>query len=72
MAANPISTGGTDTASLQVSGKGVKTLLLSIPNRSMHTQVEMCDKRDLEETIQLLISWILEMDQRVKNNETIY
>ena len=38
----------------------------------MHTQVEMCDKRDLEETIQLLISWILEMDQRVKNNETIY
>lgn len=32
----------------------------------MHTQVEMCDKRDLEETIQLLISWILEMDQRVK------
>lgn len=24
MAANPISTGGTDTASLQVSGKGVK------------------------------------------------
>lgn len=72
MAANPISTGGTDTASLQVSGKGVKTLLLSIPNRYMHTQVEMCDKRDLEETIQLLISWILEMDQRVKNNETIY
>lgn len=72
MAANPISTGGTDTASLQVSGKGVKTLLLSIPNRYMHTQVEMCDKRDLEETIQLLISWILEMDKRVKNNETIY
>lgn len=56
--ANSISTGGTNTASLQVSNKGVKTLLLSIPNRYMHTQVEMCDLRDVETTIKLIVEII--------------
>ena len=57
--ANSISTGGTNTASLQVSNKGVKTLLLSIPNRYMHTQVEMCDLRDVEAAIALIVKMIL-------------
>ena len=57
--ANSISTGGTNTASLQVSNKGVKTLLLSIPNRYMHTQVEMCDLRDVESAIELIVETIL-------------
>lgn len=57
--ANSISTGGTNTASLQVSNKGVKTLLLSIPNRYMHTQVEMCDLRDVESAIKLIVETIL-------------
>ena len=56
--ANSNSTGGTNTASLQVSNKGVKTLLLSIPNRYMHTQVEMCDLRDVETTIKLIVEII--------------
>ena len=60
--ANPISTGGTNTASLQVSNKGVKTLLLSIPNRYMHTQVEMCDLRDVETTIKLIVEIIKYID----------
>ena len=60
--ANSISTGGTNTASLQVSNKGVKTLLLSIPNRYMHTQVEMCDLRDVETTIKLIVEIIKYID----------
>lgn len=61
--ANSISTGGTNTASLQVSNKGVKTLLLSIPNRYMHTQVEMCDLRDVESAIELIVETILFIDK---------
>lgn len=61
--ANSISTGGTNTASLQVSNKGVKTLLLSIPNRYMHTQVEMCDLRDVETTIKLIVEIIKYIDK---------
>lgn len=60
--ANPISTGGANTASLQVSNKGVKTLLLSVPNRYMHTQVEMCDLRDIEMTIKLIVEIIKHID----------
>lgn len=61
--ANSISTGGTNTASLQVSSKGVKTMLLSIPNRYMHTQVEMCDLRDVKSAIELIVETILFIDK---------
>lgn len=61
--ANSISTGGTNTASLQVSNKGIKTLLLSIPNRYMHTQVEMCDLRDAKSAIELIVETILFIDK---------
>lgn len=60
--ANSNSTGGTNTASLQVSNKGVKTLLLSIPNRYMHTQVEMCDLRDVESAVRLIVEIIKRVD----------
>lgn len=62
--ANYISTGGTDTASIQVSHKGVKTLLISIPNRYMHTQVEMCDLRDVEGAIDLIVNTVLHLDSQ--------
>ncbi len=61
--ANSISTGGTNTASIQTSYKGIQTLLLSIPNRYMHTQVELCDYRDVESTINLLVETILYIDK---------
>lgn len=50
----PSPTGGTDTAAIQLAGKGVKTMLLSIPCRYMHTPVEMCDMRDVENAIRLI------------------
>lgn len=61
--ANRVSSGGTNTAMIQTSEKGVKTLLLSIPCRYMHTQVEMCDLRDIESTIKLLVETIIYIDK---------
>jgi len=50
--------GGTDTAQIQLTRSGVATALISIPNRYMHTQVEMCDLRDVENSVKLLTETI--------------
>lgn len=50
--------GGTDAAVIQLARGGVSTALLSIPNRYMHSQVEMCDLRDAEAAIDLLVETI--------------
>lgn len=47
MAAAPGGT-GTDANAIQISRAGVATGLISIPNRYMHTQVELCALSDLE------------------------
>ena len=51
-------TGGTDTATIQLTRAGVATALISIPNRYMHSQVEMCDLRDAESAIEILVGMI--------------
>ena len=51
-------TGGTDTAALQMTRAGVATALLSVPNRYMHSQVEMCDLRDAWAAVELLTETI--------------
>lgn len=48
--------GGTNTSAIQVNSINCKTLLISIPIRSMHTQVEICDKRDVDGAINLISS----------------
>jgi endoglucanase len=50
--------GGTDTAQIQMTRGGVATALVSIPNRYMHTPVEICDLRDVEAAIRLLTETI--------------
>ncbi len=60
------STGGTDTATIQMSRAGVATALFSIPNRYMHTPVEICDMRDVEAAAKLIAETILSF----KGNET--
>ena len=37
---------------------GVATALLSVPNRYMHSQVEMCDLRDAWAAVELLTETI--------------
>lgn len=49
---------GNDARAIQVAGKGVATASLGIPNRYMHTQVEVCDYRDLENSAKLLAEFI--------------
>lgn len=50
--------GGTDTARIQLTRSGVATALISIPNRYMHTPVEMCDLRDVEAAIKLIVETV--------------
>lgn len=51
---------GTNCDEIQVSGRGVKTALLSIPLRNMHTAVEVCDLEDIENTARLMAEYIIE------------
>ena len=50
--------GGTDTCQMQLTRSGVATALVSIPNRYMHTPVEVCDLRDVENAIDLIAETI--------------
>lgn len=43
-----------DSNALQISGTGVAAGLVAIPNRYMHSAVEVCSLRDLESAAQLL------------------
>ena len=45
---------GTDADHIQSSREGVRTALISIPQRYMHTPAEMVDVRDVESTARLM------------------
>ena len=51
---------GTNCDEIQVSGKGVRTALLSVPLRNMHTACEVCDLEDIESTAKLMAEYIAE------------
>jgi len=51
---------GTNCDEIQVAGKGVKTALISVPLRNMHTAVEVCDLEDIENTARLMAEYIIE------------
>lgn len=63
LSANNSATGGTNTSKIQLSNKGVRSLLLSIPNRYMHTPVEVCDLRDVTSAVDLIVAMIAQMEQ---------
>jgi len=54
-------TGGTDAMSIHNKIGGVPSSVLGIPNRYMHTTVEMLDLRDLQNTAQLLAAFCLDL-----------
>lgn len=54
---SPYST-GTDANVIQLSGDGIKTAVVSIPCRYMHTPHEVCSKKDIESTVRLLIEFM--------------
>jgi endoglucanase len=50
---------GTDANAIQLNRAGVPTALVSVPNRYMHTPVEMSDLRDVEKCAVLIAETIL-------------
>jgi endoglucanase len=49
---------GTDANVIQLSGEGVKTAVVSIPCRYMHTPHEVCSKADIESAIRIISEFI--------------
>jgi len=60
IAAEPRAT-GTDANAMQLSRGGVATGLLSIPNRYMHSPVELISLTDAENAAKLLAEWVLSL-----------
>lgn len=52
---------GTDANVIQLTRSGVAAGLLSIPNRYMHTPVEMISTKDLEDAAKLLAAYIVSL-----------
>lgn len=50
---------GTDANVIQLSGKGIKTAVVSIPCRYMHTPYEICSKKDIKSTIEIIKEFLL-------------
>lgn len=63
LAAAPSAT-GTDANAIQISRAGVAAGLISIPNRYMHTQVELCSLDDLENAAKLIAETIKRIDKK--------
>ena len=50
--------GGTDTSSMQLSGKGSLAGAISIPSRYIHSGVECCDLGDVEAAAKLTVEFV--------------
>ena len=55
---------GTDANAMQLSRGGTATALISIPNRYMHTPVEVVSTKDLDNTIKLITAYIASIPQK--------
>lgn len=53
-----LAAGGTDTASMQMTGAGVRAAALSVPTRYIHSGVEMIDLNDAEACVDLTVAWL--------------
>lgn len=56
---------GNDSKKILVSGAGVATANLGIPNRNMHTQAEVCSLSDIEATIELLVEFLTTLEDDI-------
>lgn len=57
---------GTDANAMQLSRGGVATALVAIPNRYMHSPVEMVSLDDAENAAKLIAEWILTLKPGMK------
>lgn len=56
--------GGTDSAPMQLKGRGHAVANFNIPCRYMHSPVEICHRRDVEAAVNLLIETVEEIGRR--------
>ena len=56
---------GTDANAIQITRSGVAAGLVSVPNRYMHTPIEVVSLKDLENTAKLLAETVLRIDGNV-------
>lgn len=49
---------GTDANVIQLFGEGVRTAIVLIPCRYMHTPHEICSKKDIESAIKIISEFI--------------
>ena len=57
---------GTDANAMQLSRGGVATALIAVPNRYMHSPVEMISLRDAEQAAEIIAEWILSLKPGMK------
>ena len=55
---------GNDSAAMQVNRSGVASGSVDIPNRYMHTQVEVCSLKDMENAAKILATFIKNITSR--------
>jgi len=54
---------GTDTDQVQLVGRGIKTLLISVPLLYMHTPVEVVDPGDVEMAARLIVELFMDFER---------
>lgn len=57
--------GMTNTLKIKLGADDCKTLLLSIPERNMHTQVEVVSLSDLDSLVDMTVNYIVELDKKL-------
>jgi endoglucanase len=65
-----VGAGMTNTLKIKLAADDCKTLLLSVPQRNMHTQVEVCDLRDIDSLINMTFNYIIWLDSQLCKNDT--
>lgn len=60
-----VGAGMTNTCKIKLAADDCKTLLLSIPERNMHTPTEVCDLRDVENLIYMTYWYIKMLDEKI-------
>lgn len=63
---------GTDADKIHFTNKGVSVCLVSIPLRYMHSAVEMCDLRDVDACINLLVEFIDALNSEINLKDLKY
>ena len=64
-------TTGTDADEIAVSGCGVRTVLFSIPQRYMHTPVEVIDPADVEAAAALIVAFCRALADRYEKEGAV-